>query len=568
VRAAKAIELHQGEDLTVHRPMTSLYADLILKNANIAILDDGGHMVSALAAREGVIVATGESDTLRPMAGDNTRIIDLGGRTAIPGIVDSHCHPDSYAARVSRWQDVSPAYIQSRESLLARIESVCAGLQDEEWFLGYRLNENKSGGYPTLAELDRAGGARPVFILRTDGHLGLANSAAFAACGIADNAGDPPFGCFDRQPQSGAFTGLVRETATHLFLDHIHAADTAESVAGGLGSVFDEFLSHGVTTIYNSLTGSVGIRAYQQLHMQGRLPLRVGIIISGREAGLVEAFVRAGIRSGFGDHWLRIIGVEWCPDCSTSGRTAAYYEPYQGTPVEGEVENNTGVLLYELEDLKQRASTAHAAGLQVMVEGVGDRGIDFALDVIEAALEAHPKDDHRMRVEHCCYVTPKILERLQRLQVVDSSATGFMYELGDAYRCNRGADAMRWMWPHRSLIDGGVAAPGHSDAWVCSPNPFTAMWSMVNRKTDSGQSLDPSQAVSITEALRAYTALGAYAGREEHIKGTLEPGKLADIAVLDRDIFTIDSDEIRDVQVDMTIVGGVIRYQRAGLERL
>jgi predicted amidohydrolase YtcJ len=542
--------------------MTALHADLILKNAKIATLDEAGRFVSALAARDGRIVATGEFAALQALAGSDTQVIDLQGRTAIPGIVDSHCHPDSYAARVSRWQDVSPAYIQSRESLLARIESVCESLDDGDWFLGYRLNENKSGGYASLEELDRAAGDRPLFILRTDGHLGLANSAAFAACGIAGDASDPPFGTFDRHPRGGAFTGLVRETATHIFLDHIHAADTVQGIADGLATVFDEFLSHGITTIYNSLTGSVGIRAYQQLREQKRLPLRVGIIISGREEGLVEAFVRAGIRSGFGDDWLRVIGVEWCPDCSTSGRTAAYYEPYQGTPVAGEVENNTGVLLYELEDLKRRAGAAHEAGLLVMVEGVGDRGIDFALDIIESALQAQPRDDHRMRVEHCCYVTPEILHRLERLQVVDSSATGFMYELGDAYRSNRGADAMRWMWPHRTLIDRGIPAPGHSDAWVCSPNPFTAMWSMVNRKTDSGQSLDESQAVSASEALRAYTTLGAFAGREENIKGSLEPGKLADVAVLDRDFFTIPVHEIREVRVDMTIVGGVVRYRR------
>jgi len=542
--------------------MTALYADLILKNANIASLDGSGRFVSALAARDGRIVAMDSFEAIESLAGPHTRVIDLEGRTAIPGIVDSHCHPDGYAARVARWQDVSPAYIQSRESLLARIESVCESLGDGEWFLGYRLNENKSGGYPTLAELDHAGGGRPVFILRTDGHLALANSAAFRACGISDDASDPPFGSYDRHPRGGGFTGLMRETATHLFLDHIHGTDTPESVAIGLGTVFDEFLSHGVTTVYNSLTGSVGIQAYQQLHDRGGLPLRVGIIISGREEGLAEAFVRAGIRSGFGDDWLRIIGVEWCPDCSTSGRTAAYYEPYRGTPAEGEAQDNTGIILYELEDLKRRATAAHKAGLQVMVEGVGDRGIDFALDVIEAALQAHPRSDHRMRVEHCCYVRPEILDRLERLEIVDSSATGFMYELGDAYRANRGVDAMAWMWPHRALIDRGVPAPGHSDAWVCSPNPFTAMWAMVNRKTDSGQSLDESQAVSITEALRAYTTLGAFAGREEDIKGSLEPGKLADVAVLDRNIFSIRDDEIRDVQVDMTIVGGVVRYQR------
>ncbi len=544
--------------------MSALYADLILENGNIATLDGDDRFVSVLAARDGRIVAVGGTDELESLNGPDTRVIDLKGRTAIPGIVDSHCHPDAYAARVARWQDVSPAFIQSREALLARIESVGEGLGDGEWFLGYRLNENKSGGYPTLEELDRASGGRPLFILRTDGHLGLANSAAFAACGVSEDAADPEFGCFDRHPGSGRLTGLVRETAAHLFLDHIHGADTADSVGEGLGTVFAEFLSHGVTTIYNSLTGTVGIQAYQQLHERGRLPMRVGIIVSGREEGLVESFVGAGIRSGFGDDWLRVIGVEWCPDCSTSGRTAAYYEPYQGTPVEGEVENNTGILLYELEDLKRRAIAAHGGGLLVMVEGVGDRGIDFALDVIEAALEAHPRDDHRMRVEHCCYVTPSLLDRIERLKVVDSSATGFMYELGDAYRANRGADAMRWMWPHRTLVDRGIPAPGHSDAWVCSPNPFTAMWSMVNRRTDSGQTLDDSQAVTVTEALRAYTTLGAFAGREEHVKGSLELGKLADVAVLDRDLFGIPSDEIRDVAVDMTIVGGVLRYERAG----
>ncbi len=543
--------------------MSATHADLVLSNGNIATLDAENRLVSSLAARDGRVIATGDDEAVASLLGPDTEVIDLEGRTAIPGIVDSHCHPDSHAARISRWQELSPARIESREALLQRIESVCESLGADEWFVGFRLNENKSGGYPSMAELDGAAGATPVFILRTDGHLGLANSAAFAACGISADAPDPPFGRFDRHPETGAFTGLVRETATHLFLDRIHAGDTAEDVAHGLTSVFDEFLSHGVTTIYNSLTGSVGIRAYQRLKREGRLSMRVGVIVSGREEGLAESFCRAGIGSGFGDEWLRIIGVEWCPDCSTSGRTAAYYEPYLGESAEGEPEDNTGILLYELEDLKRRAGRAHAAGLQVMIEGVGDRGIDFALDVIEAVLASEPRPDHRMRVEHCCYVTPPILERMKRLGVVDSSATGFMYELGDAYRANRGADAMGWMWPHRTLIDNGIPAPGHSDAWVCTPNPFTAMWSMVNRGTDTGQSLDEREAVSVVEALRAYTLLGAYSGREEHLKGSLEPGKLADVAVLDRDLFTIPGEDIRNTRVDMTLVGGVVRYRRS-----
>lgn len=402
--------------------------------------------------------------------------------------------------------------------------------------------------------------------MRTDGHLGLVNSAGFAALGIDKETADPPFGAFNRDPDTGDLTGLVRETAAHLFIDHAQSVDTPESQAEGLRIVFDDYLSHGITSVYNSLTCSKAISAYQMMKADGSLKLRVGIIGSGREDGLVESLIASGIRSGFGDDWVKVVAVEWCPDCSTSGRTAAYYEPYIGEKALGEPEHNTGMLLYDLDDLAARATAAHKAGLLVCIEGVGDRGIDFALDAIEAALAAHPVEDHRMRVEHCCYVTPTILERIKTLGVVDSSATGFMYELGDAYAANRGQDAMQHMWPQRALIDAGIPAPGHSDSYICTPNPFVAMWAMVNRQSDSGGSLDtpgaPSQAVTVEEALRAYTILGAYSGREEAIKGSLEVGKLADLAVLDRDLMTIPANDIRNVEVEVTVVGGTVMYER------
>jgi hypothetical protein len=540
--------------------MPALHADLVVTGGRIATMDVAGRFVQALAARDGRIVALGGDHEMEALAGPGTRVVRLGGATAIPGIVDSHCHPDSYAVRLVKWHDVSPQRVRSKDDLLGTIDRATRDRPAGRWFVGYRYDERKSGGYPSLAELDRAGNRRPVFVLRTDGHLGLANAAAFAACAIGPDAADPPFGRFDRDPATGAFTGLVRETAAHRFLARVHASDTEDEIAEGMRRVFGECLSHGITSIYNSLTPARAIRAYQAMRERGQLQLRVGIIASGREEGLIESLIAAGIRSGFGDDWLRVIGVEWCPDCSTSGRTAAYYDPYVGAPVPGEPPDNRGMLLYEAEDLKRRAIEAHKAGLLVCVEGVGDRGIDFALDAIEAALAAHPVADHRMRVEHCCYVTPPILDRLARLGVVDSSATGFMYDLGDAYRANRGAAAMRYMWPHRSLIDRGVPAPGHSDAAVCRFDPFAAMWSMVNRKSESGQSLDASEAVTVTEALQAYTVLGAFSGREENMKGSLEPGKLADFAVLDRDLFAIPPEEIREVRVLRTFVGGAERW--------
>ncbi len=533
--------------------------DFILLGGRIATMDAAGAECTALAALNGRIVALGEDRAIRDLAGPGTTILHAEGRRVLPGIVDSHAHPDAYAVRLRAWTLVSPNEVRSRADLLRAIERRCAALAPGRWAAFYRFNERLSGGYPTLDELDAAGGGRPVFILRTDGHLGLANRAAFAACGVAQDTQDPPFGRFDRL--DGHFTGLVRETAAHVFLNAIHAQDSEADIAAGMELVQDQCLAAGITSVANSLCPTKAIRAFQRMRRDGRWRMRMGIIASGRDEGLIDHLIGAGLRSGFGDEWLRLIGVEWCPDCSTSGRTAAYWEPYLGTPIPGEPTPNTGMLLYDREDLTQRATAAHLAGLQVMIEGVGDRGIDFALDVMEAALAADPVADHRMRVEHCCYVTPPILARLQRGGFVDSSATGFMDELGEAYAANRGQAAMRWMWPHRSLIDSGVPAPGHSDFAVCRVSPWTALAAMVTRRTQSGVDLDAREAITPHEAVRAYTWLGAWAQREEQEKGSLEVGKLADLIVLDRDVLGPEHDAIAGTQVLATVVGGMVRYR-------
>ncbi|MDH3690449.1 MAG: amidohydrolase family protein, partial [Gammaproteobacteria bacterium] len=310
------------------------------------------------------------------------------------------------------------------------------------------------------------------------------------------------------------------------------------------------------------LTRSKAIDAYQRLRSADRLGMRIGIILDGRDEAMVDAWLAAEVKTGFGDEWIRVVGVEWCPDCSTSGRTAAYYNPYVGESVVGEPVPNYGMLLYEADELIPKVVRAHQAGLRVCVEGLGDRGIDFALDAIEAALEARPADDHRSRVEHCCCVTPQILDRIKRLGVVDSSATGFMYSLGDAYIDNRGEAEMKYMWPHRSLIDAGIHVAGHSDAPVCDINPWEIIGAMVTRKTDSGRRIGPDEAVTIEEALRAYTNEGAYIGFEEHIKGSIEPGKLADLAVLRQDPFELDPEAIKEMTVDTTILNGEVVFER------
>lgn len=534
--------------------MELLPIETVVLNGRIATMRRRGEFFEAMAIAQGRVVALGTTAEIRALA-PAARVVDCGGRLVLPGFIDSHCHPDMHGARLGSWVELAKGP-DSIDALLDEIARTLADAPADRWYVGFGYDDLRLGGYPTLAQLDRAAGGRPVFLYRRDAHLGVANTAALAAVGFGGDAADPPFGRIDRDPRTGQPTGLLRESAAHAIVNHLQDRFTTENFQAGLQRVFADFASYGITSVHNSLCSTGGIVAYQQMREKGVLALRVGLLASGREDELIDAIIRAGWRTGFGDEWLRLTGVEWCPDCSTSGRTAAYYTPYIGEKVLGEPEDNRGMLVYEAEDFKARVLRAHKAGLMVGADGVGDRGIDFVLDAFEHALSHHPVHDHRMRVEHCCNVTPAILQRLQRLKVICSSATGFAYDLGDAYIRNRGAEAMRHMWPHRSMNAAGVIAPGHSDSPVCHPNPMRGMHSMVNRVTATGQDLDLSEAVDVFDAVRAYTVLGAYAGKEEHLKGDLSPGKLADFVILEDDLFARDPLALAETRVASTWVGG------------
>jgi predicted amidohydrolase YtcJ len=303
------------------------------------------------------------------------------------------------------------------------------------------------------------------------------------------------------------------------------------------------------------MVGPNEFRAFQRLRREGKLAVRTAVHLSGREEAMVEGAIAMGMEMPFGDEWLKVTAVEWVLDTSTSGRTAAYYSPYVGEP------ENRGMLLYDQDDITRRVWEAHRAGLRVGLDGVGDRGIDRALDAIADAIKKAPRNDHRHRIEHCCCVPPAIRTRLKDLHVLDASATAFLHDLGDAYKANRGEQEMKHMWPHRSLIDEGIPAPGHSDASVCSPNPWLGIYALVTRKTSGGDIVCSDEAISPIEAIRAYTLGGAYAAWEESIKGSLTPGKLADLVVVDRDPLTIPPDQLKEVTPVMTVVNGEIAYR-------
>jgi predicted amidohydrolase YtcJ len=530
-----------------------LCADLAFFNGKVFTLDGDDRTVQAVSVRNGKILRVGSDDYVRESTGNRTKMVYLDGKTMLPGLIDSHMHPGgSWGAYLVRGVACGP-HFYSVEEMLETLKEKVKVTPSGNWVLGYRMDDVKMGRYPTRRALDDVFPENHLYIQRRDGHNGVANSLALAAANITNDTPDPHHGKIEKD-ENGEPNGLLRESAKDLVY-HIMPPYSFDEFHRGLQIVFDECISLGLTSIHASMVSPLEFKAMQALRKEGKLGIRVAVHISGRDEGMVEGVIATGIQTPFGDDWLKITAAEWVFDTSTSGRTAAYYEPYVGEP------DNIGILLYDQEDIERRVWEAHRAGIRVGLDGVGDRGIDRSLDAIEKALVKQPREDHRHRIEHCCYVTPQIQDRLLKLNVIDASATGFHHDLGDAYKANRGEEAMRYMWPHRTLIDRGIPAPGHSDASICDANPWLAIYSMVTRKTSSGDVLYASEGVMPLEAIRAYSIDGAYAAWEEDIKGTIEPGKLADMVVIDRDPTGIEPDDIMNVKNLMTIVAGKIVYE-------
>ncbi len=531
------------------------YADTVFVNGKVITVDEGDSVAGAVAVKNGLIQLVGSDEAVKKTIGEQTKVFDLGGKTLLPGLIDSHMHPGAYGVYRVMGVQCGPD-IDSMPELLERIAEKARNTSKGRWILGYTLDDVKLGRYPTRWELDEVSPDNPIYIQRRDGHIGVVNSLALEAGGVTKDTPDPPHGRIDRD-ENGEPNGVLREAAKDLVY-HKMPAYSIEEFYDGLKLVFDEFIELGLTTVHASMTYPKEFEAMQKLKRDGELVLRVCVHASGREEGMLESMITAGIQTPFGDDWLKITEIEWVFDNSTSGRTAAYYKPYVGEP------DNNGILAYTQEDITDRVTRAHLAGIRVGLDGIGDRGIDRTLDAIEAALKIKPVEDHRHRIEHCCHVTPEIQDRLIELGVIDASANGFLFDLGDAYIANRWEDEIRWMWPHRTLIDRGIPSPGHSDCPVCTPNPWVGIYGLVTRKTSDGALLSPEEAITPMEAIRAYTIDGAYSAWEEGIKGSIEEGKLADLGVVDRDPLTVDPEELKDVKTLLTMVDGEILHNTLG----
>ena len=559
-----------------------LYADLIIVNGKVITVDPNDSIVEAVACKSEKIIAVGSNEKVKAYAGKHTKVVDLEGKTMTPGFVDTHVHFSSGGRRV-RYVDLR--YVRSMDALIEAIKKKAETFPKGRWIQGYGYNESKltEKRFPNRYDLDKASTDHPISITRQGGHDGIrVNSLALELAGISKDTPDPePPSFIHRDPETGEPLGNLREEGA-LPVQKLIAQEpilTKEEMKQGLKDTVQLFLAWGITSIQEPGAPMDFLPLYQELLREGEHKIRNSYLISAPTLGkayerneryriAVEKSVEVGLQSGFGNNYLKFAGIKLGHDGSMSAGNCAVYEPYLNYPEPdnyGVIHGYSNEEMENGEALKDYAPLVimlHKAGMRCGIGAIGDRGIDFFLDAIEEAYKEDPRPDVRHSLEHCSLPTMKALERMKKMDVTSSTSVGFGWELGDQHRSFMGMERMKRYMPMKTFKEMGIVASGNADWSVCSANPMEGIHVCVNRTSETNQDLSQSQAISVLDAIRVYTWNGAYITHEEDLKGSIEPGKLADFAVLDRDILTCDPAEIHEIKTIMTFFDGKLEYKR------
>lgn len=539
------------------------YPDLILFNGKIRTLTYDGALVEALACAGGRIVAAGQSDVIRRLAGPDSRQIDLQNKIAIPGLTDTHVHLSEKGTAEKEYLDCRDFYadVHSIPEILERLTKRASEIPKGSWIVAhgspmqdFRLKEKR---FPDRHDLDRAVPDHPVSIA-FGAHITIANSKALALAGIGRDSSDPAGGAIRRDPRSGEPTGELHERA-QLILKKVAPEFNYLELKEGIVFALNQCLERGVTTIHDIVRSGEPIRAYQELLREGRLDARVSLLPRVIESHIgSNSLIELGLHSGFGNEWLRIGGVKMSIDGGITGRNACFYEPYEDDP------HNCGIIRIPQDELNETVLQCHQAGLRCCVHAIGDCAFDMALDAYENAIQKSPRQDHRHRIEHMgnWLSTPERMQRLVRSGIIAIPNISIGYYVGDAILDCVGEKRLAKAFPFRTLLKNGVTIAGGSDAPGYWPvDPLRDISACVSRKMRWGEVLVPEERISAAEAFAMHTTTAAFVGFEENDKGTLDVGKLADIAILAEDPFEIPGERIKDIRVEMTIVGGEVKYQ-------
>src|ERR1700677_1830703 len=508
------------------------------------------------------------------------QVVDLRGMTVAPGFHDAHNHMALFGLSLTAVDLRSPA-VASLDELYAAVAERAAGTAPGDWVMGAGYDQNKIGGHPDRDALDRAAPGRRVWLKHTSGHMCAVSSAVLADLGISSSAADVPGGRVVTD-EAGRPTGLLQEQAQQLVTGLVHPYPLA-TLADAIDRAGERYLAEGITSCTEAGIGGgwighspVELAAYQAVRDQGRLGVRVELMVAAEVLHALGAHpddglnlgLDLGIRSGFGDDRLRIGAVKIFSDGSLVGRTAAVHDPYAGPDGYPDPDARRGYLQADAAGLQATIIAAHRAGWQVATHAIGDRAIDVVLDAYARALATCPRRDPRHRIEHFAVTQPGQVARAAELGVVAVPQGRFASELGDGMLAAVGPGRYDWLYRQRSLLEAGMILPGSSDRPVVTGAPLLGIHDMVNRRTATGAPFNPVEAITAPQALHAYTFGSAYASHQEHLKGSIAPGKLADLVVLSEDPTAVSPDRIAGLQVLAPLIDGQCRYDSGAIDGL
>lgn len=537
----------------------SLYADMIFKNGVVVTVDSANSLCEAVAVKGNRIVYVGDNAGVEMWLGPDTSVIDLAGRALLPGFIDSHMHLGMTGQNAAVIIDCNSNKVTSISQIQQKIREAAAKAPKGAWIkaTGYEQSKLKEGRHPTRDELDEAAPDNPVQLTRCCLHMGVYNTLALKAGGITGPEMFAPGEVV--VDENGRMTGLLKETACTYMWDKV--IYTKDEYLRSFKAANDILLSYGVTSMHDgSFYGEETIGLYQDACRNGIIKVRMYNLLYhayGKKKTIewVNDFISTGIHGGLGDDHFRLGHVKILIDGSTSGPSCATSQPYSHDPA------LKGIQLYTQEEADDIIIKAHNAGFNVSAHAVGDVAVDVILTAIERAMAQNPRPC-RHRIEHCGIINENLLSRIKKAGIVPVPNPGFFNENAEIYVKYYG-DRVNWMFPLRSYLDNGITAALGSDSPVIEADPMIGLYGALTRADKcSGIVAGKDQRIGIMDAIRMYTYNGAYASLEEKIKGSIEPGKLADLVILSGNILDTPVEELKSLKADMTVIDGQIVYER------
>ena len=533
-------------------------ADLVLTNGRIYTVDVTRPLASSIAVRAGRIVFVGSDAEARALTGSNTRVVDLAGKTVVPGLIDAHAHLLGLGTSLRR---VNLVGATSYQEVVSRVVEWAKTVKPGEWIIGRGWDQTRWPGaaFPTHEALSRALPNNPVALSRVDGHALLANAKAMELAGVTASTPDPSGGRIIRLA-TGAPSGVFVDNAEELIGKAIPAS-TSDEMRRAVLAAIAECNRYGLVGIHDAGQDAATIRIYDELAKEGNFNLRNYVMLSdpgNRASALANSYIARGPQSALHDGRLWIRAIKLYSDGALGSRGAALLAPYADEP------SNSGLLVSQPAHIAMMAELGLARGFQVNVHAIGDRGNRIALDAFESALRANPKADHRFRVEHAQVISPEDIPRFARLGVIPSmQATHQTSDMRWA-EARVGPQRIRGAYAWRSLLNTGVIIANGTDFPVEEVNPLLTFHAAVTRQDPAGSPPGgwfPDQKMTRQEALQSMTIWAAHAGFQESVMGSITPGKYADFVVLDRDIMRVSDSDILGARVLSTWIGGKPVYE-------